>query len=145
MPADRDAASMATMSVRVTGKPSAASKGRAGGGDITFDLPVAEGGRGAGFNGGEALLLAVAGCYANDLHRRAKEAGIPLRGFCIDAQGDWGGDPVVCKRIRCLVDIDAQCDDAARDALREALDGQAAIPLTLRRGVPVDVELVETA
>lgn len=132
---------MGTMSVTLEGGPGSPSRGKASGGSLTFDLPAAEGGSGTDFNGGEALLLAVAGCYANDLHRRAREAGIRLDRFAITTEGDWGGDPVVCTAIRCTLDMEADAAPEALDALRADLDAKAAIPLTLRAGIPVSIGL----
>jgi len=47
------------------------SVGSAGQHTVVIDRPVEAGGCGLGFNGGELLHLAVAGCISNDLFREA--------------------------------------------------------------------------
>ena len=53
----------------VDGGPTAL--GWAGSVSVVVDRPVAAGGRGLGFNGGQLLDLAVAGCISSDLFREA--------------------------------------------------------------------------
>ena len=55
--------------VTVQGKPTAI--GSAGPFTLVVDRPAEAGGGGVGFNGGELLYLAVAGCISNDLFREA--------------------------------------------------------------------------
>jgi putative redox protein len=50
--------------------------GAAGPYTVKVDRPASAGGGGLGFNGGEPLYLAVAGCVSNDLFREAQAAGI---------------------------------------------------------------------
>ena len=45
--------------------------GSAGPFTLTVDRPVDAGGGGLGFNGGQLLHMAVAGCISNDLFREA--------------------------------------------------------------------------
>lgn len=123
------------MEVRITGG-AGPSRGDAAGGRVKFDISEDEGG-GHGLNGGEALLLAVGGCYANDLNRLLKEHAIGVEGFTITVRGEWGGDPVVCRRIDCTLDLEADAPADVLDDLRRELDANAAIPETLRAGVPV--------
>lgn len=124
--------------VRITGG-SGPSRGEAPGGSLRFDVSEDEGG-GDGLNGGEALLLAVGGCYANDLHRLLKKHAIEVEGFTIIVRGEWGGDPVVCRRITCSLDLETDAPDDAVNGMRRELDANAAIPATLRAGVPVVLE-----
>ena len=83
--------------------------GAAGPFTLVVDRPAAAGGGGLGFNGGELLYLAVAGCVSNDLFRETQAAGIVLR------------------RVRVRV----------AGALVERVDAIAEIPNSLRRGTPV--------
>jgi organic hydroperoxide reductase OsmC/OhrA len=41
---------------------------------VTIDRSKESGGLGLGFNGGELLLLAIGGCYSNDIFREAANA-----------------------------------------------------------------------
>jgi uncharacterized OsmC-like protein len=60
----------------VRGRPLAI--GSAGSHTLIVDRPTDGGGDGLGFNGGELLYLAVAGCVSNDLFREARRQGIEL-------------------------------------------------------------------
>jgi len=50
--------------------------GSAGPFTLVADRPVAGGGGGLGFNGGQLLYLSVAACLSNDLYREAETLGI---------------------------------------------------------------------
>lgn len=52
--------------------------GSAGRFTLEVDGPAESGGGGLGFNGGQLLYLAVAGCVSNDLFRDARAEGIEL-------------------------------------------------------------------
>jgi putative redox protein len=76
--------------------------GSAGPFTLIVDRPVAAGGGGLGFNGGELLNLAVAACISNDLFREAAREGIALRRIRVGARSDYAGGPgcVGADRIR---------------------------------------------
>src|SRR5215813_14497105 len=59
---------------------------------IAIDRTVAGGGLGIGFSGGDLLLLAIGGCYCNDLYREASKLGIVVRSVSVEVGADWGGD-----------------------------------------------------
>src|SRR4051794_19657537 len=77
----------------VSGEPAAI--GNAGPYTVVMDRPVDGGGRGVGFNGGQLLYLAIAGCVSNDLFREARVAGIRLEGVRVVVRGNFEGDPPV--------------------------------------------------
>lgn len=52
--------------------------GWGGSSSVVIDRPVSGGGRGLGFNGGQLLNLAVAGCISNDLSVRRRSAASAL-------------------------------------------------------------------
>ena len=111
--------------------------GRAGGHTLVIDRPEKAGGGGLGFNGGELLHLAVAGCISNDLFREAQKLGIALRSVKVSVRGDFAGDPAVSTGIEYDVQL---AGDANADRLRELVqlvDRIAEIPNSLRRGTPV--------
>jgi len=60
---------------------------------LTEDRPEQAGGMGLGFSGGELLLLAIGGCYCNDIFREAAKLGIVITSVQVDVRADWGGDP----------------------------------------------------
>jgi len=125
--------------VTVDGGPTAL--GTAGQLTVVADRPVAAGGLGLGFNGGQLLYLAIAACVSNDLYREAATAGIALRRVAIDVDGDFPARGAPSTPIAVTVWIDS---DAGMDAIRALVaevDRVAEIPNSLRGTVPVTIEL----
>jgi uncharacterized OsmC-like protein len=119
----------------VAGRPAAI--GRAGPHTLVVDRPPDGGGDGIGFNGGELLYLAVAGCVSNDLYREAAAAGLTLHAVRVSVSGDFAGAPPVSCAIEYRVELDG---DAPPERLRELVDHVdriAEIPNSLRAGTPV--------
>ena len=56
--------------------------------DITQTLAIAPKatGYGAGVNGGELLMMALATCYCNDIYREAKKMNIVVNGVLLSVQ-----------------------------------------------------------
>jgi len=111
--------------------------GRAGSFTLVADRPVAGGGRGLGFNGGQLLNLAVAACISNDLYREAAERGIALTRVRVTVDADYVGDPAVSTPIGYDVEIDGQASTEALEELVTHVDAIAEIPNSLRRGTAV--------
>jgi uncharacterized OsmC-like protein len=117
--------------------------GSAGPFTVVIDRPQAGGGGGRGFNGGELLHLAVAGCISNDLFREAGRLGLDLTRVVVTAEGSFEGDPAVSTGIAYHVEVAGQAsDDALRDLVR-LVDEIAEIPNTLRQGTGVTLVGVE--
>jgi putative redox protein len=119
----------------VAGEPAAI--GNAGPHTVVVDRPADAGGRGLGFNGGQLLYLAIAGCVSNDLFREARAAGIELERARVVVRGDFSGVPAVSTDVEYDVEIEG---DATPDRLRELVehvDRIAEIPNSLRRGTRV--------
>ena len=111
--------------------------GSAGHFTLVVDRPAEGGGGGLGFNGGQLLYLAVAGCISNDLFRDASAEGIELRNVRVKVGGDFVGEPAVSEEIRYEVEVSG---DASEDQLRELIgrvDEVAEIPNSLRQGTSV--------
>ena len=104
---------------------------------LTIDRPEQAGGMGLGFSGGELLLLAIGGCYCNDLFREAAKLEIVIKSVQIDVQADWGGDPVRAQHITYSTRIEAEASEAVILALIEQTDQVAEIPNSLRLGASV--------
>jgi len=120
----------------------ATAVGWARGHTVVIDRPVDGGGQDLGFNGGELLHLAVAGCVSNDLFREARALGLRLTRVAITARGEFTGSPQVSGGIGYSVEV---WGDAPATVLRELVarvDRIAEIPNSLRRGTPV--RLAET-
>jgi len=72
--------------------------GSAGQFTLVIDRPTEAGGGGKGFNGGQLLYLAVAGCVSNDLFREATALGLELDSVRVTVDGDFAG----CVGTDCL-------------------------------------------
>src|SRR5436189_2245884 len=128
--------------VTVHGKPTAI--GSAGPFTLVVDRPADAGGGGVGFNGGQLLYLAVAGCVSNDIFREAAAEGISLTRVQVTVRGDFAGEPAVSDEISYDVDIDG---DAAGERLRslvQRVDAIAEIPNSLRVGTAVRLDAINT-
>jgi putative redox protein len=113
--------------------------GNAGPYTLVVDRPDGAGGRGLGFNGGQLLYLAVAGCVSNDLYREARAAGISLTSARVVVEGDFGGDPPVSEEIVYRVEIDGDASAEELERLVRRVDEIAEIPNSLRRGTRVEL------
>jgi putative redox protein len=89
---------------------------------------------GLGFNGGELLLLAIGGCYSNDLFREAAKRGIEVK-----ACGSLS--PQIGAAIRfALITYSVNWSLARRTAIDDLIrhtDKVAEIPNSLRYGAEV--------
>ena len=119
----------------VAGEPAAI--GSAGPYTLVVDRPIDGGGRGQGFNGGQLLYLAIAGCISNDLFREARADGIELDRVRVLVRGDFNGDPAVSDDVEYEVDIRGGASDDRLRALVERVDEIAEIPNSLRHGTRV--------
>ena len=119
----------------LSGRPAAV--GSAGPHTLVVDRPADAGGDGIGFNGGQLLYLAVAGCISNDLYREAAAAGISLHNVRVIVRGDFAGDPAVSQPVEYEVEIEGEAEPERLEALVEHVDRIAEIPNSLREGTPV--------
>src|SRR5947207_12261337 len=94
----------------VSGEP--AGVGNAGPYTLVVDRPADGGGRGVGFNGGQLLYLAIAGCISNDLFREARAEGIALERVRVVVDGDFQGEPPVSTDVTYDVEV---AGDATND------------------------------
>jgi putative redox protein len=114
--------------------------GSAGPFTLVIDSPAEGGGDGLGFNGGQLLYLAVAGCISNDLFRDARAAGIELTRVRVKVNGDFVGEPAVYEEISYEVEVSGDAPEERLRALIGRVDEIAEIPNSLRQGT--DVRLV---
>jgi uncharacterized OsmC-like protein len=127
----------------VAGEPAAI--GNAGPHTLVVDRPADAGGRGVGFNGGQLLHLAVAGCVSNDLFREARAAGIELSRVRVTVRGDFAGDPAVSTGIEYDVEVEGDASRERLEGLVRHVDAIAEIPNTLRGGVAVRLAAARVA
>jgi uncharacterized OsmC-like protein len=111
--------------------------GSAGPYTLVIDRPVEGGGGGLGFNGGQLLYLAVAGCISNDLFRDTRVAGIKLSRVWVKVGGDFVGDPAVADEICYEVEVAGDAPEERLQELIERVDVIADIPNSLRQGTRV--------
>ena len=104
---------------------------------LVVDRPAEGGGGGLGFNGGQLLYLAVAGCISNDLFREARAAGIELSSVRVKVSGDFVGEPAVSDEIRYEVEVAGNVPEDRLRVLIEQVDEIAEIPNSLRQGTRV--------
>ena len=103
---------------------------------LVVDRPIDAGGGGRGFNGGQLLFLAVAGCVSNDLFREAGLRGIGLDKVIVRVSGDFIGEPAVSSD-KYEVEISGDANEDRLRELVEHVDRIAEIPNSLRQGTPV--------
>jgi putative redox protein len=101
---------------------------------VTIDRPKEAGGLGLGFNGGELMLLAIGGCYSNDVFREAAKRGISVKNVCVKVSADWAGDPVRAQNISFTVEVEADASEADISESIRHTDRVAEIPNSLRLG-----------
>ena len=106
---------------------------------LTIDRAQDVGGMGLGFNGGELLLLAIGGCYSNDIFREAGKRGMKIRGVQVEVSADWGGEPVRAQHVSYSVKVEADATEVEILELIQHTDRIAEIPNSLR--FPTEVRL----
>jgi organic hydroperoxide reductase OsmC/OhrA len=116
--------------------------GAAGPFTLVVDSPAAAGGGGRGFNGGQLLHLAVAGCVSNDLFREAAKRGITLTRVVVTVDGGYGGDPATSTGIAYSVEVAGPASESDLVALVNHVDVIAEIPNSLRQGTPVTLDRI---
>ena len=99
-----------------------------------MDRPLEGGGGGLGFNGGQLLYLAVAGCISNDLFRDARTAGIELSRVRVKVSEDFVGEPAVSDEIRYEVEV---AGNAPEEELRKLIHPVDEIANSPRQGTRV--------
>jgi putative redox protein len=104
---------------------------------LVVDRPVEGGGGGLGFNGGQLLYLAVAGCISNDLFREARAEGIELSSVKVKVGGTFVGEPAVSDEILYEVEVAGDAQEERLQALVDRVDEIAEIPNSLRQGTRV--------
>ena len=104
---------------------------------LVVDRPTEGGGGGLGFNGGQLLYLAVAGCISNDLFREARAAGIELSNVRVKVSGDFVGEPAVSDEIQYEVEVAGNVPEDRLRELVDQVDEIAEIPNSLRQGTQV--------
>jgi uncharacterized OsmC-like protein len=117
----------------------ATALGWARGHTVVIDRPSEGGGQDLGFNGGELLHLAIAGCVSNDLFREARILGLRLTRVAVTARGEFGGNPQTSDGVGYSVEVWGDAPAAELRELVARVDAIAEIPNSLRRGTAVQL------
>lgn len=111
---------------------------RSGEHEHSIVIPPKAGGFGSSMNGGEALLLAIATCYCNDIYREAKRHNITVRRVTVAVDGEYDGVPGhTIENIVYHVTVDADASQQQIEDLIRSTDTLAEIHNTLRQGTSV--------
>ena len=94
-------------------------------------------GGGSAVNGGEFLMLALATCYCNDLHREAAARGMVLTAVEVEASAEFAGPGLAASDIRYRARVESTASAEQVDALLRETDAVAEVHNTVRAGVPV--------
>lgn len=104
----------------------------------TLTLPPKPNGQGAGTNGGELLLLALAACFCNDLYREAAKRGLTLTSVAVECHGEFGAEGEPGRQFRYRAQVQAEgASPADIEALIRHTDQVAEVHNTLRQGLAV--------
>lgn len=107
---------------------------------LVVDRPSEAGGGGRGFNGGQLLHLAVAGCVSNDLFREAAARDLVLTRVVVRVDGGYAGTPAVSTGIRYSVELEGRASEDELHSLVAYVDEIAEIPNSLRLGTDVTLD-----
>lgn len=97
-------------------------------------------GGGSAVNGGEFLMLALATCYCNDLHREAARLGIELQQVEVEASATFAGVGLAASDVRYRARVRSPASPEVVERLLRETDAVAEVHNTLRAGVPVRLE-----
>ena len=106
---------------------------------VLADRPVAAGGRGLGFNGGQLMYASIAACVSNDLYREAATMGIRLTRVAITVDGDFPARGQPSTPITVEVELEGDADNPRLDELLRLVDGIAEIPNSIRGTTPIEI------
>ena len=115
--------------------------GSAGPHTLVCDRPVAAGGGGLGFNGGQLFYLSIAACLSNDLYREAAGAGVTVTGVVVEVDGDFPAPGDASSPVTVDIDIEGVGSDEALRALLDRVIGMAEIPKSMASTTPIEVRV----
>ncbi len=130
---------MPTIQVSVEQVDHSASRGEVRGHQLVMDRPEAKDGQDKGPMGGEAMLMALGGCFMSNLLAAAKARAVTLRDARADIEGDLADAPPRYTAVR--MRVSASCEPAA-DLPKLVLIAERGciVANTLRSAVELTVE-----
>lgn len=117
--------------------PTALGEGR--GATLVVDRPVAAGGGGLGFNGGQLFYLSIAACLSNDLYREAATMGIELDGVEVTVDGDFPARSEGSTPVMVDVTVRSGAPEAAVRELLAEVERVAEIPRAIRESPSIEI------
>jgi len=103
----------------------------------SLQVPAKTGGKGLAVNGGEFLMLALATCYCNDLHREAQRMGIALTNVEVEAKAEFEAAGLAASNIHYHARVESSATAEQIASLIRQTDAVAEVHNTIRAGVPV--------
>ena len=85
------------------------------------------------------MLLAIGGCYSNDIFREAAKRGITVKNVQVTVMADWGGEPVRAQNVSFDAVVEADATESEIVDLIRHTDRVAEIPNSLRMGTDVKI------
>ena len=108
-------------------------------------VPSKSDGFGSSMNGGEALVLAIAICYCNDIYREAAKIGMTVRQVTVEVDSTHDGVPGhPVENIVYHVNVQADASQDEIEKLIRSTDTLAEIHNTLRQGTAVKIGRITT-
>jgi uncharacterized OsmC-like protein len=124
--------------------PTALGEGR--GATLVVDRPVAAGGGGLGFSGGQLFYLSIAACLSNDLYREAATMGIELDGVEVLVDGDFPQRGAGSTPVAVHVTVRSAAPESAIHELLAEVERVAEIPRAIRESPPIEIRsTIETS
>jgi putative redox protein len=106
---------------------------------VLADRPVAAGGRGLGFNGGQLMYASIAACVSNDLYREAATLGIRLSRVAITVDGEFPARGKPSTPITVDVELEGDVSEDRLSELLAVVDSVAEIPNSIRPTTPITI------
>jgi organic hydroperoxide reductase OsmC/OhrA len=103
-------------------------------------IPRGADGRGAGVNGGELLMLALATCYCNDIYREAERRGMTVSEVEVRASADFEGVGLAATNVTYRARVKSPAPREEVERLLRETDAVAEIQNTVRSSISVTLE-----
>ena len=94
---------------------------------------------GLGFNGGQLLGLAIGGCFCNDLHHVAHDAGVHLKAVEVEVIVEFDGSPLIATRATMRAKVTALDESVDTEHIIKRANEVSTVSNSIKRGITVDV------
>lgn len=100
--------------------------------------------KGLGYSGGDLFMLALAGCFTNDVIGEASRRGLKLNRVDVDIEVDWGAKDACAESIGFSTNVEADASQKDITDLIQWADNDSTISRTVRTGMPFTVSTLAT-